>query len=46
MTPACPFCELKGERIIRHSGLSLAIRDNYPVSDGHTLILPRRYLEA
>jgi diadenosine tetraphosphate (Ap4A) HIT family hydrolase len=36
----CPFCEIEPDRIIARNELALAIRDNYPVSEGHTLIVP------
>lgn len=40
----CPFCALPEERIIDRSPLALAVRDGYPVSLGHTLIVPRRHV--
>ena len=41
----CPFCTLPAERII-DLGYScvLGLRDGYPVSEGHTLIIPRRHI--
>ena len=41
---ACPFCteSVKG-RIIEKKGTVIAIRDGYPVTSYHTLILPRRH---
>ena len=39
----CPFCSLPEERIVARSTHGLAIRDAYPISPGHTLILPRRH---
>lgn len=42
----CPFCSLDGSRI-RHSTPSfLIIRDGYPVSPGHTLIIPKAHLAS
>lgn len=43
MTP-CPFCALPEEAIVWSSALSAAIRDRYPVSPGHTLVIPRRHV--
>jgi len=42
----CPFCTLPPERIIEQTPLALVIRDGFPVSPGHTLILPRRHVES
>jgi diadenosine tetraphosphate (Ap4A) HIT family hydrolase len=39
----CPFCHLPRERIVLEDALCLTIRDGYPVSPGHTLVLPRRH---
>ena len=40
----CPFCQLPAERIAASSTLGLVVRDAYPVSLGHTLIIPRRHV--
>ena len=41
---ACPFCNLKAERkIIAESASTYAIFDMYPVSPGHTLIIPKSH---
>jgi diadenosine tetraphosphate (Ap4A) HIT family hydrolase len=40
----CPFCQLPPERITGANGLGLMIRDAYPVSPGHTLIIPKRHI--
>lgn len=40
----CPFCSLPPARVIAQSELGVVIRDAYPVSPGHTLIIPRRHL--
>jgi hypothetical protein len=39
----CVFCELPSERIIASNALAFAIRDNYPVTDLHTLVIPKRH---
>lgn len=46
MPDTCPFCSLPAERIIVTNEHALAIRDAFPVSDGHTLVLPRRHIES
>ena len=43
---ACPFCALPRERIIAANELALAVRDAYPVTPGHTLIITRRHVES
>ena len=44
MTQQCPFCTLPPERIIDSNELAIVIRDGYPVSPGHTLIIPKRHI--
>jgi diadenosine tetraphosphate (Ap4A) HIT family hydrolase len=44
MSEDCPFCQLSPERIIVGDDLCVVIRDAYPVSPGHTLIMPRRHV--
>jgi diadenosine tetraphosphate (Ap4A) HIT family hydrolase len=41
--PLCPFCSLPDERIILANEHAVVIRDAYPVSLGHTLVIPRRH---
>ena len=43
---SCPFCKLPRDRIVFESELALAIRDKFPVSPGHTLILPKRHVAS
>ena len=44
MVACCPFCNLPQERIVAASEHMRAIRDAFPVSPGHTLLLPRRHV--
>jgi diadenosine tetraphosphate (Ap4A) HIT family hydrolase len=44
MTKPCPFCALPHERIIDSNDLALVIRDGYPVSPGHALVIPKRHI--
>ena len=40
----CPFCALPLERIVFSNLHCLVIRDAFPVSPGHTLVIPRRHV--
>jgi diadenosine tetraphosphate (Ap4A) HIT family hydrolase len=42
----CVFCTLAHERIVLASALSIAARDAFPVSPGHTLVIPRRHVAS
>jgi diadenosine tetraphosphate (Ap4A) HIT family hydrolase len=41
---SCPFCALPAERILLLADEVLVIRDAFPVSPGHTLVIPRRHI--
>lgn len=41
---ACPFCQLPDERILFATPDFKVIRDGYPVSPGHTLVISRRHI--
>ena len=40
----CPFCELPPKRIVSENELALAFRDGFPVTEHHTLIIPKRHV--
>ncbi len=40
----CPFCSLPERRIVQSNDIGWVIRDAYPVSPGHTLIIPKRHV--
>ncbi len=40
----CSFCSLPQPRVIDSSPLGLVIRDAFPISPGHTLIIPKRHV--
>ena len=50
MNNNCVFCKLKKaidkDRIIYEDSDWLAVLDNYPVSEGHTLLIPKRHCET
>jgi ATP adenylyltransferase len=39
----CIFCSLEKSRVIKSNEFALAFRDNFPVTELHTLIVPRRH---
>jgi ATP adenylyltransferase len=41
----CLFCSIDKSRIIATNGLAYAIRDGFPVTEGHTLVIPKRHVE-
>lgn len=41
---ACPFCSLPAGRILGGNAFAVWIRDAFPVSDGHSLVIPRRHV--
>jgi len=43
---SCPFCTLPADRTLLSTPLTLALRDAYPVSPGHTLVIPRRHIAS
>lgn len=40
----CPFCELPPGRIWGENEHAVWIRDGYPVSPGHSLVIPKRHV--
>lgn len=40
----CPFCDLPSERILLNNDVGMVVKDAYPVSPGHTLIIPHRHI--
>jgi len=40
----CVLCEIESNRILHQNRLCYAINDGYPVTPGHTLIIPRRHV--
>jgi diadenosine tetraphosphate (Ap4A) HIT family hydrolase len=43
---ACPFCHLAPGRVSRASTHARALSDAYPVTDGHTLVVPIRHVAS
>ena len=45
----CIFCDIVREnnaRIINQNNLAIVIRDGYPISEGHTLVIPKRHISS
>jgi diadenosine tetraphosphate (Ap4A) HIT family hydrolase len=42
----CPFCDIPADRVIRENRNAIAFHDAYPVSPGHTLVIPRRHVAS
>lgn len=40
----CPFCSLSADRILGENALAVWIRDGFPVSPGHSLVIPKRHV--
>jgi diadenosine tetraphosphate (Ap4A) HIT family hydrolase len=39
----CPFCSISSGDILIENTLSVAVKDKYPVTDWHILVVPRRH---
>ena len=47
MTPTtCPFCQLREDQCVIITQHIRAFRDQFPISKGHTLIIPRRHVAS
>jgi diadenosine tetraphosphate (Ap4A) HIT family hydrolase len=42
----CPFCEISADRILAETALAVTIADGFPVSPGHTLVIPKRHIAS
>ena len=42
----CPFCDIELSRIVLDAPLGFCIRDGYPVSPLHSLIIPKRHVAS
>jgi len=40
----CPFCALSKQQVILETPTVLATFDRYPISEGHTLVIPKRHI--
>lgn len=42
----CPFCSLPSQRIVEENDLAVLILDGYPISPGHSLVIPKRHVRS
>ena len=42
----CPFCTIDKRRIILENKALVVIRDAFPISSGHALIIPKRHIAS
>lgn len=42
----CPFCTINPARTIGVNDYAMAIFDGFPISPGHTLIIPKRHIAS
>jgi diadenosine tetraphosphate (Ap4A) HIT family hydrolase len=40
----CPFCVVPPKRVIAENPLAFAVRDAHPVTEMHTLVIPKRHI--
>ena len=44
--PTCPFCTFPDARVVLRNDSAIALADGYPVSEGHTLVVPIRHVAS
>jgi diadenosine tetraphosphate (Ap4A) HIT family hydrolase len=42
----CPFCSLPSARALFRNGHAISFRDAFPVTPGHTLVIPVRHVSS
>ncbi|WP_109488544.1 HIT family protein [Occallatibacter savannae] len=42
----CPFCQVDQSRVVLQSASAIAMRDEFPLTEGHTLIIPRPHVKS
>ena len=45
MSSDCLFCNISHERIVLENDLAYAVRDGYPVTEMHSMIIPKRHIQ-
>jgi ATP adenylyltransferase len=44
--PGCAFCEMSKDHAVAEAALAYAVRDGYPATPLHTLVIPRRHVSG
>ena len=42
----CPFCKIPPERVVEGNEFAILVRDSYPLTPGHSLVIPRRHVQS
>lgn len=42
----CPFCQIEKSRVVIENEHAFVIYDGYPISPGHSLIIPKRHIAS
>ena len=45
MNSECLFCSITQERIVLENDLAYAVRDGFPVTEMHSIIIPKRHIQ-
>ena len=43
---SCPFCSIKSDSIVLQNSLAVVFRDQFPVSEWHLLVIPKRHVAS
>ena len=43
---SCPFCRIQPDMILAENDLAFLVADNYPISPGHVLVIPKRHVAS
>ena len=46
MPDQCPFCEPDADRVWLESEVGFVLWDAFPVTEGHTLVVPRQHVAS
>jgi diadenosine tetraphosphate (Ap4A) HIT family hydrolase len=46
MLEECPFCKPSESQVWRENAVGLVVRDGFPVSEGHSLVVPRQHVAS
>jgi diadenosine tetraphosphate (Ap4A) HIT family hydrolase len=46
MNEECPFCKPSESQVWRENADGLVLHDGFPVSEGHSLVVPRRHVAS